>query len=167
MDFKSEGNWVIDCPHELQRYVDCNDDTAKELAGLVYEYATDFALRDSIRRGKPQLSTDDPFGRMVLLLTNYDVFPQPFFEGIVFHRYERPPIGAEAREMDALVKYLREGKSDSVHVPCNICDIIRAFGEFGGKEVAPDIIANCLGFYDDPACTCPVCGKSWKRTWDE
>ena len=166
MDLNPDDDEFVYCPHELQEFVGCNDDAAKELAGLVYEYATDFALRDSIRRGKPQLSTDDPFGRMVLLLTNYDVFPQPFFEGIVFHRYERPPIGAEAREMDALVKYLKEGKSDAVHLPCNIPDIIRAFGEFGGKEVDQDIVASCFGFYDGPDCTCPVCGKNWEKTWD-
>ena len=48
MNLNPDDDEFVYCPHELQEFVGCNDDAAKELAGLVYEYATDFALRASI-----------------------------------------------------------------------------------------------------------------------
>ena len=151
----------------MQRYADCNDETAIELAGLVYDYAMDYALRNSILKGAPRFSESDAFIRLTTILACYDVFPQPFVEGLVLHRYERPPIGKEAHDPDAFRKYIQGTKSDEVHIPCNIPDIIRAFGEFGGRKVGQGIVDSCFGFYDDPACSCPVCGKNWERTWDE
>ena len=167
MAFKPEGNLVIECPHEFQRYVDCSDETAKELAGLIYVIAADFVLRDSIREGAARYSASDALILLMTILSDYDVFLQTHFEKIVLRRYERPPIGDEGREITAFRKYLQDTKFDAVQIPYNIPDIVRAFGEFGRKDVDPEIIDCCFGFYDVPDCKCPICGKNWEKTWDE
>ena len=167
MDFRPKDNWSIECPHQFQQYVNCNDETAKELAALVYEYATDFETREAIRKGARCFVESDAFISLVTTLAFYDVFPEPAPKGLVLHRYERPPIGKEARDPDAFREYLQETTSDEVQVPCHIPDIIRAFGEFAGRKIDQGIVESCFGFYDDPSCSCLVCGKNWKRTWDE
>lgn len=166
MGFKPDDDEFVYCPHEFQEFVGCNDGTAKELAGYVYDYATDDALQSAISEGVRLFTHLDTFINLTTALALYDVYTESFDGRIVLHRYECPPIGKEARNVDAFCKYIQRTKNDEVCLPCNIPDIIRAFGEFGGKEVDQDIVASCFGFYDDPACTCPVCGKSWKRTWD-
>lgn len=167
MELLPKGNWIVDCPHSLQAYVGCNDETTKELAGLVYEFATDYKLQDSLREGALRGSKTAVFSRIFDVTLDYDVFPQLFFEWIVLHRYERPPFPAEVKETEKIQEYWLHSPHDDVRIPLAIPDIIRAFGEYAGKEVDSDIIAKCSGFYDDSPCKCPVCGKNWERTWDK
>ena len=166
MNLNPDDDEFVYCPHELQEFVGCNDDAAKELAGLVYEYATDDALQSAISEGVLLFTQRDAFINLTTAFALYDVYPEPFTGRIILHRYERPPIGEENRNLDAFREYIRGTKNDEVCLPCNIPDIIRAFGEFGGKEVDQDIVASCFGFYDGSDCTCPVCGKNWEKTWD-
>ena len=95
MEIFPEAVWVY-CPHELQKHVDCSDESAKELAGLVYEYALDYEFRDSLRKGASNFQENDLFMRLTTFLMDYDVFPAPNYKGLVLYRFERPPIGKEA-----------------------------------------------------------------------
>ena len=168
MDISPEGNRIaVFCPHSLQRFVGCNDETAKKIAGLVYEFAIDYKLRDSLKEDARKALLTPAYVRMFNAVVDYDVFVNLFFEGISLYRYERPPFPPEIKDSEKIRAYFQNSPRDAAHIPLVVADIVRAFGEFAGKEVKPNIIESCVGFYDDPARACPVCGKSWERTWDE
>ena len=161
-----ENKWmkILDCPHQLQDFVGCNDESAKALAEIVYEYGLDDEFRRQLRRSDLDFTPESPFGRLAKFLADYDVYPQQHYQGLVLCRYERPLIGDEKNGFAGFCKYLQTAPRVNVHVPCYFPDVIRAFGEFADKEVDPDIVASCTGAFDHPDFPCPICGKNWEKT---
>lgn len=168
MESRNEEEWIkiLDCPHQVQDFVGCNDESAKTLAEIVYNYARDDDFREKLRDGAVVFPSEGHLVRLARFLADYDVYPQQFYEGLVLVRYDRPQIGDEKKGFAGFFKYLQDTPNVRVHVPCYVPDVVRAFGEFADIEVDSEIIANCTGALDDPDFPCSICGKFWERTWD-
>ena len=163
-----QGDFICDCPHSLQKYLGCNDDSARRIAGLVFAFATDYKQRVALAKDEKAVEMDGTFRRLLNALLEYDVAARPTAGDIFLYRYERPITPAEMQTGEAVLDYFRNAQYDSVRIPVKIADITRAFGEFAGEEIPADVIENCLGFYDDPAAGADCdCGKNWERTWDK
>ena len=156
-----DGNvYAIGCPHALQEYVGCNDETAKTLARLAYEIATDYEIRKALQTPSgffQILRKPGPFNDWTLLLYEYDISATVKMGRLNLIRYNRPLTALDKRSKAALERYRLEVGRVSAIIPLEIADIIRAFGEFADLKIRQDVVDACCGFYNDPSVGCDVC----------
>ena len=157
--------YSIYCPHTLQDYVGCSDDSAKEIARLVYEIAMEKDLIDNIANKELfkflAVLWPGPVRDLFMLLFKYDVYLLSSVDSALrMKRYERPASKLEMQNRELLERYVFNGKHDEVELILNVPDILRAYGEFAGLDVDQDIIDRCTGFYDVNN-VCPICREKF------
>ena len=188
MGDKPSNSFVL-CPHEFQQFVGCDDVTARLLAGWVCDYVKDYASLYTPDEDELRLTQCDPsilmarifspndedydlrlmqtnsFICMTAFLLDYGVFSTSIDGWLLFRRYERLPTDKELRDKTLFRKYIRRTENEMTCIPCSAPEIIRAFADFCGKRVDPDIIFDDFGLFDDPDFDCPICGKNWGKPW--
>ena len=157
--------YVIYCPHTLQEYVGCNDESAKEIARLVYEIATDKSLIDDIADKDVfkflAVLWPGPVRDLFMLLFKYDVYLLNSVDSALrMRRYERPASKLEMQIHELTERYVFNENHDEVELKLDVPDILCAYAEFAGLEVGQEMIDQCAGFYDANK-VCSICREKF------
>lgn len=145
----------------LQEYVGCSDESAKEIARLVYEIATDKSLIDDIANKELfkflAVLWPGPVRDLFMLLFKYDVYLLNSVDSALrMRRYERPASKLEMEIRELAERYVYNENHDEVELELDDPDILRAYAEFAGLEVGQELIDRRTGYYDANK-VCSIC----------
>lgn len=168
--------YVITCPHTLQRYVGCSDETAKELARLFYELATDNETLKMVksahdRKDDPAaysakyaafVRKPTPYRRFLDVLYSFDVLANIGNYAIKLRRYERPLYPVEEKDPHKYTAYFRTVRHDRALLPVHIADVLRAFADYAEIPFLRVLMTRISGFYNDPKLDCEICKRKYR-----